>query len=156
MMKPRELLMFPFAFACPSSSAPCVMKCLDQIFALCETAKLVHTLLPDVLHSIRSLISTATNTTPHRRFSMSFFQGNIFVFLDETRACLSASLQPIKQVWSSCSTCGTYGRQPKLCACLLFRWPRMYYVIAGSCFSPRTKWAVWVQRWSTTCCWNSG
>ena len=37
-----EYSRFPFAFPCPSPSAPCVMKCLDQIFALCRTAEFIH------------------------------------------------------------------------------------------------------------------
>ena len=123
-----EYSRFPFAFPCQSPSAPCVMKCLDQTFALCGAADFIHfdrgpsfisrelksyltergiatsasliyypvgngqvecyngiiwkgvclalkshglpdsqweMVLPEVLHSIRSLLSTATKTTPH-------------------------------------------------------------------------------------------
>ena len=37
-----EYSRFPFAYPCPSPSAPCVMKCLDQIFALYGAAEFIH------------------------------------------------------------------------------------------------------------------
>ena len=126
-----EYSRFPFAMACPNTSAGSVIKCLNQLFTLCGTPNYIHSdrgsaflsqelkefltrrgvatskttpyhpsgngqceryngiiwksvllslksqqlaltqwelVLPNVLHSIRSLLSTSTNTTPHERF----------------------------------------------------------------------------------------
>ena len=126
-----EYSRFPFAFPCPDMRASTVIKCLEQLFALCGTPGFIHSdrgssfmskelkdylsqwgiatskstpyhptgnsqveryngiiwktvqlslhskgltdrdwelVIPEALHSIRSLLSTATNTTPHERF----------------------------------------------------------------------------------------
>jgi len=76
---------FLFAFPCPNMHSSTVIKCLDQIFTLFSMPSYIHSVLlslrsknlshsewevvlSDALHSIWSLPSTSTNTTPHERF----------------------------------------------------------------------------------------
>ena len=82
-----EYSRFPFAFSCPNTTSAIVMKCLDKMFVLCGTPSYIQSdcgssflrtqnlsdnqweiVLLNVLHSIRSFLSTATNTTHHERF----------------------------------------------------------------------------------------
>ena len=93
-----EYSRFPFVFPCSDISTSTVIKCLTTLFSLFGMPAFVHSdrgasfmshelqavemslksknlhtkywqvVLPDVLHSIRSLLCTATNETPYERF----------------------------------------------------------------------------------------
>ena len=57
-----EYSRFPFAFPCNNMESQTVISCLMQIISKWEV------ILPQVLHSVRSLLCTTTNETSHERF----------------------------------------------------------------------------------------
>ena len=77
-----EYSRFPFAYPSKDMTSRTMLNCFNHLFSIFGMPGMVHsdrgpnflmesseweTILPDTLHSIRSLLCTATNTTPHER-----------------------------------------------------------------------------------------